>query len=308
DGTVLAGKGGQVKMTDGRDAAKEALLAAFRGIADGLGVPTHIVKIEKDLEAKYRAKNAVANEKLRKREEEQRQKEEIAERKRESEEEKLLAEVLNVEPTAAGQRMKTKAAVERFDVRSVRGDYIIVAPKVSDGWKRATEWGPLRLALAPSSTLQHLWGSFDFGVFEGMLRSSTPISPTSNMVKFLWRGRDTGTGESTYRPENITKFTFLPDGKFKGTMYWDCLGKFELAGKLDLNASHGLYSDDSVSGWKSQYHSLNDLNYERERVGRWGGGWGYGGHSEPESNSDTDGGRSDSEGGSEDHRDKRRKR
>lgn len=72
-------------------------------------------------------------------------------------------------------------------------------------------------------------------------------------------------------------------------MYWDCLGDFDLVGQLDVAASRNKVFSGCVDGWKGEYWSINDSNYERERVGRWGGGggWGYGGDSEAESNSDT---------------------
>ena len=86
-------------------------------------------------------------------------------------------------------------------------------------------------------------------------------------------------------------------------MYWDCLGEFKLVGKLDEAASRNKVFQKNVPGWKSNFWSINDSNYERERVGRWGGGYGYGGddEDEAESNSDTGNSSKDSEEeGSED--------
>ncbi len=87
----------------------------------------------------------------------------------------------------------------------------------------------------------------------------------------------------------MAKFKFLGNGKFTGSMYWNCLGHFDLVGKLDKASSRNPVSSETVAGWKDEYWSLNDSNYERERVGRWGGGrgWKYGGENGEESNSDT---------------------
>ncbi len=74
-------------------------------------------------------------------------------------------------------------------------------------------------------------------------------------------------------------------------MYWDCLGKFELVGKKDADASRNRVFAMNVPGWKSQFWAINDSSYERESAARWGGGggwgWGYGGEDRKEDNSDT---------------------
>ena len=175
---------------------------------------------------------------------------------------------------------------QRLDINKISGTYVIAAPEVSDGWDVD---GPLTLQLAPSATAGHLWGSFDFGVVEGKLRSCSSTNPTDNVIQFLWRGRETGEGESTYGPGNFANLKFLSNGTFKGRMYWDCLGEFDLGGKLDSNSSSGEELTDEVSGWKDEYWSLNDSNYERERKGRWGGaGFDDSDNSEPDSNSDSE--------------------
>ena len=178
----------------------------------------------------------------------------------------------------------------------ISGAYKIAAPDVSNGWDCD---GPLTLKFALSSTAKHVWGSFDFGVFEGKLRSSSPIITSANkknssnnnlkIVSFTWRGRETGEGESSYGAENVAEIEFLGEGKFRGSMYWDCLGKFELVGKKDADASRNWVFAKAVPGWKSQFWAINDSSYERERAGRWGGsgGWGYRGEDEKEENSDT---------------------
>ncbi len=71
-------------------------------------------------------------------------------------------------------------------------------------------------------------------------------------------------------------------------MYWDGLGKFELVGKKDADASRNRVFAMNVPGWKSQFWAINDSSYERERAARWGGGgWGYGFEDRKEDNSDT---------------------
>lgn len=144
------------------------------------------------------------------------------------------------------------------------------------------------MELAPSSTASHLWGSFDFGAFVGKLRSCSSVTPTNgSIIKFLWRGRETGEGVSTYDAENVAEFRFREDGKFVGTMYWDCLGEFNLVGIKDEPASRDRVLSEKVPEWKSEYWSLNEANYDRECEGRWGGWVSYR-EETPEPNSDTE--------------------
>lgn len=165
------------------------------------------------------------------------------------------------------------------------GAYTITAPQVSEEWNCGEL---LRLELAPSSTGSHLWGSFDFGPFMGKLRSCTSVMPSNNCtIKFLWRGRETGEGVSTYDAENVAEFQFLQNGKFMGTMYWDCLGEFNLVGIKDEPASRNRELSKKVPKWKEEYWSLTEANYDRECVDRWGGWVSYPDET-PEPNSDTE--------------------
>ena len=175
---------------------------------------------------------------------------------------------------------------KQLDIATVRGTYTIAAPEVSNGWDCG---GPLTLSLEPSLSRSHLWGLFNFGAFEGKLRSCSTTRPKNNTIHFLWRGRETGEGESSYGDENIAEFIFLGNGKFTGKRYWDCLGTSDLVGKLRESGSRSGASSADIDDWKQVYWSLNDSNHERERVGRWGRGryWRRDRSSGEESNSDT---------------------
>ena len=174
-----------------------------------------------------------------------------------------------------------------LDIQKLAGSYIVVAPKVSEGWDCE---GPLQLKLAPSSTAKHLWGTFNFGVFEGKMRSQSLDTPTktNRTIRFHWRGRETGEGESTFGPENIAKFKFLPSGSFKGRMYWDSAGKFDIKGKLAEGGDGVGGLEGGVEDWKKGYWALNEANYDRECASRWGGWGGDSDDDEVEQNSDTE--------------------
>ncbi|KAI4259157.1 MAG: hypothetical protein L6R42_004716 [Xanthoria sp. 1 TBL-2021] len=270
-----------LKPTKSKQAAKSTLLAAYDS-EEGLLVPKHILRLEKDLESEFRAKQAVLLEKKKIKEEKQREQDEKQRQKRKRDEDTLLAEVEEASKSSLS-RKKQKGKPKQLDIHKISGTYTIVAKQVPDGWNCQ---GPLKLKLAPSSTARHLRGSFDFGVFEGKMRSST--KPKDSIIRFHWRGRETGEGESTYGPENVATLEFLPNGIFKGRMYWDCLGEFDLQGKLEAGSSEDGDLEGGVEDWKHEYWSINDANYERERVGRWGGWAGDSDDDEVESNSDTE--------------------
>lgn len=57
----------------------------------------------------------------------------------------------------------------------------------------------------------------------------------------------------TYGKQNDATLTFLGDGKMKGNFYWNCLGTFDLVGKMrPPSAFCG-----GVESWKEQYDSIN---------------------------------------------------
>ncbi|KAL8804917.1 MAG: hypothetical protein Q9200_005631 [Gallowayella weberi] len=280
-----------------KTAAKNALLNAFKGHGSGPGptltVPEKITKLEEDLAIQYSAKNAVAKKKYEEERALRKVAEEKAKRKRKQDEADLMAEFIedsNKKAKPNGNKALKKpdgkaGSSTSLDIATLSGVYTIAAPSISNGWDCD---GPLMLSLAPSSTRSHLWGSFDFGVFEGKLRSIPTKEGANDTIRFHWRGRETGEGESTYEPENTAKFTFLTNGKVRGKMYWNCCGEFELVGKRTGNHPKSMHLESQVTRWKQDYWELNDANYERERVsrwGRWGGGYGY---DKKEPNSDTE--------------------
>ena len=270
-----------------KPAAKKALLTAIEGSESDLTVPASIRNIERKLAAEYDVKNAAAEKVYREQRLAEQKAKEQESKKRKQEEAELMNEVLE-----QSSSKKPKISRKKLDIKSLAGSYVVAAPAISDGWDCG---GPLTLDLAPSSTTSHLWGAFDFGVFEGTLRSTSSVKPGSTEIEFSWRGRETGEGESTYGDENVVNLTFLGNGTFKGTMHWNCCGDFDLVGRQDKDVAEGTVGpSDQVDTWKEEYWSLNDANYERERVGRWGGYWrgGYEDEDEDEedgeSNSDTD--------------------
>ncbi|KAI5474618.1 Short-chain dehydrogenase/reductase family protein [Pseudohyphozyma bogoriensis] len=218
--------------------------------------------------------------------------------KRPREEQAVVDEVAKKKPT------KGKGGVDLSVLH--RGTYIITCPGVTDGWDFAGD--RFTLSLHPSTGKTHMWGKFDFGVFEGVLRSTRKSLPsvknTSSTFSFTWRGRETGEGEMQFGPEYTGSIVFLGGGKIEGKISW--LGEFEFTGSMKQTAIRGgsgkavdieAFYRRRVESWKQEYHGINYEMHEYEGASRWGG-W----HEEPrqrkEQTSDTE-----DEGGSDEEED-----
>jgi hypothetical protein len=159
----------------------------------------------------------------------------------------------------------------------------VIAPELSDGWEISS---PLKLRLCQSSG-RHIWGDFDFEIFTGTLRSETLSEPPSNAIKFHWRGRQSGTGESTFDVKNVMEICFLDETTFRGSMYWDCYGTFEIAGKVDVERTRNQVLKKNIRAWKDQYRMLNEANYSEECSSRWSGAFRQSVEPDPAAGSDT---------------------
>lgn len=121
------------------------------------------------------------------------------------------------------------------------------------------------LRLCRSASGSHVWGDFQFGIFEGVIRSEQIQDPSSGFFKFHWRGQESGTGEDTHSTASIGEMQFLDDTCFRGKMYWDGVGTFSFTGKIDLEQQGSLRRD--VGNWKDDYRFMNiaeDYSYEAQ--------------------------------------------
>ena len=214
-----------------KDAAKKSLLAAYKGGTE-LKVPEKTQKLEKDLELQFsiadkeaeiidHAQNKVNLELRRqgwKRKVEAMRaeflgaetEEPVATKGRKAKRGKVIG---NCVPKSRSSAESTKP--NPLDASELEGVYRIFAPEIADQWEPIDDYS---LTLKWSSTKSHLWGDFDFGIFEGTLRSNTPFNNDDKTISFLWRGRETGEGETTYGPDNTATLTFQKSGLI-GEMY-----------------------------------------------------------------------------------------
>ena len=180
------------------------------------------------------------------------------------------------------------------------GKFHIVAPYLSEEWPDSTDTMTLRLS--KSSTSSHLWGSFDFGIISGIIRSSAkPPTGTGDECPFFWRGHESGEGQMEFGEGKTGHIIFLGNGKIKGRMEW--VGGFEFVGKQDDESLRRVVWQKSVKGWKSKWRGINKRSYESARIARWGK-WGGDPAPDKPSLSDTSGGGGENSGsGSDDEGD-----
>jgi hypothetical protein len=147
------------------------------------------------------------------------------------------------------------------------GKFDIIAPYLTDQWPDSTN--TMTLKLSPSSTSSHLWGSFDFGIVSGIIRSSAkPPTSTGHECVFFWRGRESGEGQMEFGEDETSHIIFLGNGKIKGRMEW--MAGFDFVGMQDDETSRRVVWQKSVKGWKKEWRGINERSYESENIARWG--------------------------------------
>ncbi|KAJ7286247.1 hypothetical protein C8J57DRAFT_1287137 [Mycena rebaudengoi] len=245
-----------------KEAAKKALLAAF-GPGNTLEVPPRILELKEKMRKEYSEANKIAKAKYLEDQKQEKLKEEEKRKKRKRETDAILENFT----AQANKKGKTNAKLPQNTEFS--GKFDIIAPYLTEQWEDQTR-DSMWLKLCLSSTSSHLWGSFDFGVVTGVIRSSGPLPTTvGGSVSFFWRGRETGEGEATFGDGNIGTITFLGGGNFKAHMDWTW-------GRLK-----------ALRKWKAQWRGINERAYNRENIERWGKWGGDGDDAEQPAGSDT---------------------
>ncbi|KAI9666870.1 MAG: hypothetical protein M1831_001375 [Alyxoria varia] len=252
-------------------AVKKKLLDHADANGQKFKVPKKIIDLEKQLGDEFDVKNKQEGERREKERARKAQEEAVGRKKRKREDDALVQEIRGEGFGEASKKRSRKSnSSVRIKPHKLAALYRVVAPDLSEGWDCA---GPLTMRLGVSSTCSHIWGDFKFGAIEGILRSTSSLTKEfvpDNTITFHWRGREEGEGETTFSERNIAKFEFVDETKFCGTMYWECAGTFDVVGRLDAAASKNKVFGAAVPKWKREYRSLNEDNYGREEVSRWG--------------------------------------
>ncbi|KAH6888425.1 hypothetical protein B0T10DRAFT_54163 [Thelonectria olida] len=148
----------------------------------------------------------------------------------------------------------------------MNGSYELECPDVESQWPHYGSDFELNLAYDG----RFLWGKFDLGVVEGVLRMENPPKrPSTTPAYFTWRGRE-DEGQSFYGENHRGWIKFLPTGGIEG--YVDYQG-ISFTGRRDPEVSDYIRPNTVESEWDNYTEDL----YEYERVSRWGGsrygGW-----------------------------------
>ncbi|KAL0069025.1 hypothetical protein AAF712_004019 [Marasmius tenuissimus] len=97
---------------------------------------------------------------------------------------------------AKGKGKSSNLKAKTVPDRELLGKFDIVAPLIAEQWGY-TYGDAFILKICPSSTRARLWGTFEFGVISGIIRSSAPTTKLPDRpfsaglrLEFVWRGRE----------------------------------------------------------------------------------------------------------------------
>lgn len=133
------------------------------------------------------------------------------------------------------------------------------------------EWGSSDFSLILTLEGQSLWGSYDFGMFEGIIHVPTrPYNASDQRFEFSWRGHDNGEGETSFGSENVGWLEFLGGGNIRGMI--NCYGRPIFEGRRV--SGNQTRSERDARSMRDEWDGYNQQNYDRANRARWGGsGW-----------------------------------
>ena len=116
-----------------------------------------------------------------------------------------------------------------------------------------------------------LWGTYDFGMFSGILHlPRRPYTVSDERYEFRWRGRENGEGEMSFGGGNVGWIEFLGNGVIGGMI--NCYGEAMFQGRRVSGGQ--ARSERDARSMRDEWNSYNQREYDRENRGRWGGsGW-----------------------------------
>ncbi|ETS79074.1 hypothetical protein PFICI_08927 [Pestalotiopsis fici W106-1] len=146
----------------------------------------------------------------------------------------------------------------------LNGRYEIESADVSEQWPRLGDDLSLVLTLAGDQ----LWGQFELGVYEGVLRFDVrPYESSYEALPYSWRGRETGEGEIIYGDSNQGWIKFLGGGRIKG--YLDHMSIHFSGRRIPGQSTR---SEVDIGTMRDQWNNeYSEREYERANRARWGG-------------------------------------
>lgn len=200
-----------------------------------------------------------------------------------------VADILEQEILSERKRDRSSNLREKPISPSVwTGVYNVEAPLV-----KQEQYGDYRymFEIYPSSMSKHLWASFDFGTFKGVMRSLDEVPKfLDTEIQFEWRGDMVGRG-MTFDTKNHVAITFLPGELFEGIMFAPVYGTYRIYGCRPAQTLKPISLKKrlkKVNTWKSTWRSINRQNFDIGGEERWeNGGHGVGEEKEDAYASDT---------------------
>jgi hypothetical protein len=146
----------------------------------------------------------------------------------------------------------------------LNGRYDIDSPDVSEQWPHLGS----DLGLVLTLHGDELWGSFDLGIYEGILRldGGRPWESSREAFDFTWRGRE-NEGQIVHGDHHKGWIRFLGGGRVEG---WIDGMDIRFSGRR----AHGQGTRSAVDArnMMDEWRGYSEQEYERENQARWGGG------------------------------------
>ncbi|KAJ3056197.1 hypothetical protein HK097_007803 [Rhizophlyctis rosea] len=235
-----------LERVDNEKAAKDSLLATYEKENGNLTVSKEVLELEQQLKEGYDIQHPPSKPKRK------------ATGKSASEPAPKVAKTVATASASATSASTSSANNEENhapETPKITSHYEIKAPYFKDEWPDATK-RPFTFSIAQTPSGSEVWGTFDFGVVRGILRSTSPV-PTScaapnNVLPFLWNGVEIGEDEPQVDEDQVGELRFLPGGKIEG---WIEGGFFERA-ELSGEKTDGRIPADRVGKWQKTWKAI----------------------------------------------------
>jgi hypothetical protein len=109
-----------------------------------------------------------------------------------------------------------------------------------------------------------LWGRFNLGVYEGVLRfDERPMRSSHDRLYFTWRGRE-DQGPVIYGENNEGWMEFLGNGRING-----CIDRQSLSFRVRRVEGQGTRSSIDARDLQDEYDGYDEDLYDQENRARW---------------------------------------
>lgn len=152
--------------------------------------------------------------------------------------------------------------VELQPLGLLNGRYDVYSPDVTEQWD---QWDESDFSLILTLRGDELWGRFELGVVQGVLRlNKRPYQSSNEKLSFQWRGRE-DDGPIVYGDDNYGWLRFLGGGRIEGYLDYQSLGF-----QAERLSGQSTRSEIDAATLRSDWYSYNEREYEEENRARWG--------------------------------------